>query len=774
MIRKKNKDELNNLNESPLKKENNTIIIKKNLSMKTEIKKESNKSLNKIKGKPILGLSFKKQELKIYLDKLNLTKIEVPNTDKALFNKTANKKILHTYNYKKLLFNSINKKISEEDKKNELEYNKKPKLKDLLNSPNNKIIKSYISPISTSAFNLEENEAKNENKDIEDKENIPKIEAIKKEIFVFNKPKSYNYNRLKINSYKFKHVDSVNDLKITNSKIKHGLRKSIEINKINNILNDNKLQYSENGIHLNQTRNKSNKIMLNNSLKNLRNENSKMILKQQNSMNSILTNKTIGNSFHLNKIKIDMPKNIKQNEYNNVNNNNSKIEIKMEDLIMIEERLNDIYIAINRDNKENILNDGSATNECIEFFTFYFNSSIKYSFPLFFNNERNKIIIKSAINLNLFIVIMIYHLSMNLTLFNQLFSVLLKIFELLKQNFYLIIKQIETYYGNSNLLNNYYKTFNYIFKKNNILNINEDEISLRIKNNCILAVSSISNILNYYKIINNEYFLDFSEIFNRISVINEKDINNYFYHHLLIQTGKPNPKPNKIFNGKATNHILLEKMIEKNAINEKMKNIINDYKLKQVKSPFITKPCNKKYTLVLDLDETLVNVKINEKLQDINDISRYKFNLRPGLFSFLNGVKPYYELIVFTNASKEYSEVIISQIEKNKIYFDYKFYREHTVLIGNEFIKDISRIGRDIKKIIIVDNSENNFSLNKENGILIAPFKGDESINDTKLFYLKNILLKFKNKDYEDLRIALKDYCNEIRNNITLENEINY
>ena len=198
-----------------------------------------------------------------------------------------------------------------------------------------------------------------------------------------------------------------------------------------------------------------------------------------------------------------------------------------------------------------------------------------------------------------------------------------------------------------------------------------------------------------------------------------------------------------------------------------------DYKLKQVKSPFLTTPCNKKYTLVLDLDETLVNVKINENIKDINDISRYNFNLRPGLFSFLNGVKPYYELISFTNASKEYSDVIINQIEKIKKYFDYHFYREHSILIGNEFVKDISKIGRDMKKIIIVDNVEDNFRLNKENGILIAPYKGEESKSDMKLFSLKKILLNFNKDNYKDLRKALKDYSNDIKNNITLDIEKN-
>ena len=41
----------------------------------------------------------------------------------------------------------------------------------------------------------------------------------------------------------------------------------------------------------------------------------------------------------------------------------------------------------------------------------------------------------------------------------------------------------------------------------------------------------------------------------------------------------------------------------------------------------------------------------------------------------------------------------------------HKLYREHTVQHGNSYVKDISRIGRDLSKMIIVDNKAENFKL---------------------------------------------------------------
>ena len=143
--------------------------------------------------------------------------------------------------------------------------------------------------------------------------------------------------------------------------------------------------------------------------------------------------------------------------------------------------------------------------------------------------------------------------------------------------------------------------------------------------------------------------------------------------------------------------------------------------------------------------------------------------MRPGIIAFLTGLKPYYEIISYTKLSKEYSNLIIQQIEKNRKLFDYNFYRDHCSLVGNRFVKDISRIGRDLKKTIIVDDIPENLERHFENGILILPYDGEEdNEEDRVLFELKKILLLFYKIGYKDLRNAIKSYRNEIYEKITL------
>ena len=200
--------------------------------------------------------------------------------------------------------------------------------------------------------------------------------------------------------------------------------------------------------------------------------------------------------------------------------------------------------------------------------------------------------------------------------------------------------------------------------------------------------------------------------------------------------------------------------------NEKSE-IILDYLKKKESPPFLKFPPTKKYTLVLDIDQTLVNVTINPQ-----DNSRGLCKFRPGLLHFLKSLKPFYEIITFTTNTKEYSEVIINEIESGKKIFDYNLYREHSALVGKEFVKDISRIGRNIKNIIIVDDQSKNFRLNKENGILIYPFFGDD--DDNVLYELKKILILFYKIGYNDLRYAIKKYEKEIKENVTLDFENGY
>ena len=178
--------------------------------------------------------------------------------------------------------------------------------------------------------------------------------------------------------------------------------------------------------------------------------------------------------------------------------------------------------------------------------------------------------------------------------------------------------------------------------------------------------------------------------------------------------------------------------------------------------PFLNFPQQKPFTLIIDLDETMASFKLTNEQKGFGILY-----LRPNLENFLEVIKDYYELIPFTSASRDYADIALDLIEKNerKKYFEKRLYREHTTQFGTKYVKDLNKLGRDLSKVIIVDNLSQCFKLNNENGILISSFFGEDE-NDKALIELQKILIKIY-YDNDDVRKSLVKYRDDIFNKIS-------
>lgn len=107
-------------------------------------------------------------------------------------------------------------------------------------------------------------------------------------------------------------------------------------------------------------------------------------------------------------------------------------------------------------------------------------------------------------------------------------------------------------------------------------------------------------------------------------------------------------------------------------------------------------------------------------------------------------------------------------IEKHQKLFDHRLFQSHTTLYQNNYIKDLSLIGRDLSSIIIIDNLESNYCLQKDNGILIKPFDGNKA-NDRVLIDLLPILIQIAQAK-GDIRKSLLKHKEEILTKVTLDN----
>lgn len=80
-------------------------------------------------------------------------------------------------------------------------------------------------------------------------------------------------------------------------------------------------------------------------------------------------------------------------------------------------------------------------------------------------------------------------------------------------------------------------------------------------------------------------------------------------------------------------------------------------------------------------------------------------------------------------------------------------FRESCIETDYAYIKDLARLGRDLSKTLIVDDTLHSFGYQLDNGILIKTYEGEA--NDNALLHLWTILMKIK--DEPDLREALKN-----------------
>ena len=404
--------------------------------------------------------------------------------------------------------------------------------------------------------------------------------------------------------------------------------------------------------------------------------------------------------------------------------------LNVEDLIMIEDKFSKLIKAINEENNNYVI------KMCFEWWNFYFNCSFKGNCNYLFNESRNKNIITFHNSLLLISIILIYDISFKSTIFSKIIDFMKKIIILNYQNYLyiclILINRIKAEYIHSKWVEQL-KEIIYSKVSGKTLLLNQIEKNLFSLNQLLSTVISVYNNKN---ILNPQI----SNIYKNYTKYDSDTINRIFMNDIFQIENKGG---SILFSSKKQSNPLIY-------------------------SYFLKNPPSKDLTLILDLDETIMSfIYINDDNEEV------LLRIRPYLYNFLNLVKEYYEIVIFTTATQNYADPIIDNIEiRRGKYFNYRLYREHCTIINNDIIKDISLLGRDLSKIIIVDNMQQNFKLQKENGILISSFWGEDD-NDKVLLRLGRILVSIAidmiENDYNlDIRDEIKKYKEDIIKNVSI------
>ena len=462
------------------------------------------------------------------------------------------------------------------------------------------------------------------------------------------------------------------------------------------------------------------------------------------SNNNFAQNNNLNNIYHQYKNNSINNNNVKRLYENRINKslreklnigNNLYNSLKYEELLILEDKLNSIMISLN---EEKII-----YNDCFEFWNYFFNSSLYENLNIFYSNYDNeyKNMFKMSINYILISIMLSYDISFDKNKLNKvsaLFREMLEFSHILLIIIYDYILNIIPYTKNNIWIDKLSKKIEKIKSWDEYDSfVVEPEKNLE-KEKLNLNINFISKKIYY--ILNNYPSKNFQKLLSNFSKAKIHNKSLQEIHKFFLDN---------IFHEKDIKYSILAYNFLKLGGKSQIPN-----------PPFLNFRKSKKYFLICDIDETLFHFKITEE-----DEEQGILKIRPGVFQFIEEIRQYYEIILFSEADKDYIDLIINALGNERFLYDYILCRDYISIEANEFVKDINNIGTPLDKTIIIDNMPQNFRKNKENAIYIKSFFGEEN-DDKALIDLIPILVNIA-KSGKDVRNELGKYKEKIVNKIS-------
>jgi len=181
---------------------------------------------------------------------------------------------------------------------------------------------------------------------------------------------------------------------------------------------------------------------------------------------------------------------------------------------------------------------------------------------------------------------------------------------------------------------------------------------------------------------------------------------------------------------------------------------------------------NKRYTVVLDLDHTLIHasteingnydftIEVRERVG--NNTIKLGIKKRPFCDQFLRELSRHFEVIGFTAGTKFYADSVLRNLDPKKEIFSYMLWRDACFAVHSQntnqihYIKNLQILHRNLDTTILIDNSLEAFGFQLDNGMLVPSYYG-ESENDNVLPQVLELLLDMKKRNAK-----VNDFCGEI------------
>ncbi|KAK6106209.1 dullard-like phosphatase domain protein [Brugia pahangi] len=185
------------------------------------------------------------------------------------------------------------------------------------------------------------------------------------------------------------------------------------------------------------------------------------------------------------------------------------------------------------------------------------------------------------------------------------------------------------------------------------------------------------------------------------------------------------------------------------------------------------RPCDgDKKCLIIDLDETLVHSSFKPVKNpdfiipvEIDNVIHQVYVLkRPYVDEFLERIGDKFECVLFTASLAKYADPVADFLDKRGV-FRARLFRESCVFHKGNYVKDLTRLGRDLKKVIIVDNSPASYAFHPDNAIPVQTWFDDA--NDVELLDIIPVLEQLAEVD--SIYTVLRNSNDDMRRSILSE-----
>lgn len=155
--------------------------------------------------------------------------------------------------------------------------------------------------------------------------------------------------------------------------------------------------------------------------------------------------------------------------------------------------------------------------------------------------------------------------------------------------------------------------------------------------------------------------------------------------------------------------------------------------------------------LILDIDETLLYAS-EKRLEPEPDcrVGPYFVYIRPYLREFLQCCGEHFQLAIWSSSSADYLSAVVTAILPSELKLEFVWSRERCIqrFDGESqetyFVKDlkkVQRMGFDLDRILIVDDTPKKVERNFGNAIYVKPYFGDPDDSELRNLsgYLKSL-----------------------------------